>query len=86
MRKIVGILRPFDLHQTLYVYEDSNKIDYAKPTFAELNNTIFALVDQYQINDITFLGSMQFNRGIKNKLIEDELTKYSYNKLNINLL
>lgn len=27
MRKIISILQPFDLKQTLYVYENGNKLD-----------------------------------------------------------
>lgn len=86
MRKIVGILRPFDILQTIYVYEDNNKIDCAKINFKDLNDTIFELSSKYDIEEINFLGTKQFNKGIQNKLEAEEMTRYNKNKLKINLL
>ena len=41
MRKLVAIVRPFERFQTVYVYEDSNKIDQLKVALTDLNHTIF---------------------------------------------
>lgn len=86
MRKIVGILRPFDILQTIYVYEDNNKIDCAKVAFKDLNDAIFELSSKYDIEEVNFLGTKQFNKGIQNKLEAEEMTRYNKNKLKINLL
>ena len=43
MKKIVGILQPFDMYQTFFVYENGNKIDYAKIRISEIPDLVFAL-------------------------------------------
>ena len=40
MKKIVGVLRPFDLYQTIYIYEDGNQIDAFESTIDDLPNNI----------------------------------------------
>lgn len=87
MKKIVGILRPFDFHQTLYIYDNDNKIDHVRPTLENLIPTIFSLIEQYNdLTEINLLGPKQFNRGIKKNLLQEELTRYNSNKIKINLL
>ena len=36
MKKIIGILRPFDMVKTLYVYENGNKIEMQTTPIEEL--------------------------------------------------
>ena len=40
MKKIVAMLQPFDLKQTVYVYENGNKIKVVEIETAEVANTI----------------------------------------------
>lgn len=85
-RKIIGILRPFDLDQNLFVYEDSNKIDAVKTTIENLNESLFALVEKYNIKQIDLTGPHQFLRGIKKDFKEKEFEKYSIDNIEINLI
>lgn len=43
MKKIIGIIHPFDLYQILYVYEDGNKIEARKVKVEDIPSTIFKL-------------------------------------------
>ena len=43
MKKIVGIIHPFDLNQTLYVFEDGKSLEVTQATLEDLPITIFNL-------------------------------------------
>lgn len=43
MKKIIGLLRPFDLNQTFYVYEDGNKLGITQTTVDGIPDTVLAL-------------------------------------------
>lgn len=86
MKKIVGLIKPFDLKQNFYVYEDGNKIDTALPKIDEIGNTVLSLADKYNITQVDLVGSKQFNKGLRKKLQEEEMTKFNSNKLTINIL
>lgn len=87
MKKIVGILRPFDLTQSFYVYEDGNKIEVVYPKVSEINSTIIGLIDKYQIEQIDLTGPKQYAKGICKQLREDIVLKYNNNSnITINLI
>lgn len=86
MKKIVGILRPFDLQQNFYVYEDGNKIDAAALTVDQINSTVFAFVEKYNIHQMDLVGPKQYARGIAKKYQEAEIIKYSENIMTINII
>ena len=81
MRKIIGIIHPFDLKQTFYVYEDGNKLDIVHTTIQEIPDTIFKLSNLYDTYQIDLSGSEQFAKGIIKKIQEQEFTRYNENKL-----
>lgn len=84
--KIIGILRPFDLEQSFYVYENGNKIDMAYPTIDEVNDTIFTFVEKYNITQVDLTGPKQYIKGISKKIKEAEFSKYNKNSIQINLI
>lgn len=86
MRKIVGVLRPFDYQQQFFVYEDGNKIDSAETPVDNIPETILNLTQKYDITQVDLTGPKQYARGISQKIHEVEQTKYSENKLEINLI
>lgn len=86
MKKIIAILRPFDRKQNVYVYEDNNKIAAHQVTLDDFNTFMFQLNQQYDVTQIDLSGPKQFSRGIKRRLEEEEIKKYSENKLNINII
>lgn len=85
-RKIVGLIKPFDMKQNFYVYEDGNKLTSAEPKLEEISDTIFSFADQYNITQVDLVGPKQYIRGLTKKIQETEIKKYSKNKLEINII
>lgn len=83
MKKIIGIIHPFDMQQMFYVYEDGNKLEVINTKIQNIPETIFSLSDKYNINDINLSGSKHYIKGLIKQIQEKEITKYNYNKLNI---
>lgn len=86
MKKIVGVLRPFDLEQSFYVYENGNKIDMAHPTVDEINEVVFSFIEKYNIFQIDLTGPKQYAKGISKKIKETEMLKYNKNSIEVNLI
>lgn len=86
MKKIVGVIRPFDLRQTFYVYEDGNKIAIEYPTINEINESVFLLSSKYDVNQLDLVGPKQYNRGLSKRIKEAEIAKYNKNTLEINVV
>lgn len=83
MKNIVVILRPFDMDQTLIVYEDGNKIDMAQVSVDDFNKTMFSLADQYEIDSVDLVGPKRYAEGIKNQIIAYSASQYSCRPLEI---
>ena len=80
MKKIIAPIRPFDMQQHLYVFEDGEKIDEATVSLSDVENTVLDFINKYQITDVDIAGPKQFNQKIGQGLI----TKYS--AININFV
>ena len=83
MRKIIGIIHPFDIYQTFYVYEDGNKLEIIQTKMNDIPDTIFQLSHTYDVYQVDLSGAERFIKGIIKKIQEKEFTKYNENKLNI---
>ncbi len=83
MKKIIGIIHPFDIYQTFYVYEDSNKLEIIQTKMNDIPDTIFQLSHTYDVYQVDLSGAERFIKGIIKKIQEKEFTKYNENKLNI---
>lgn len=86
MKKIVGILRPFDTRQNFYVYEDGNKLVAAQPKLEEISEILFAWSKEYDVKQVDLVGPKQYNRGLKKQILEAEMSKYNVNTLEINII
>ena len=64
MKKIIGIINPFEFKQNLYVCEDNLKIDAIQPTLDQLKETIFALADKYEVEEIAIKGPKTYVNGL----------------------
>lgn len=81
MKKIIGIIHPFDLYQFFYVYEDGNKLDITKTTIDKIPQVIFTFSKIYDTYQVDLSGSQHFTKGIANQIQEAEIAKYGENKL-----
>ena len=86
MKKIITVLRPFDLEQVLMVYEDGNKIDVVKTTIEDLYPSIFALMEKHDTYQLDLVGPKSYTKGLKNQIETAAITKYESNKIEINII
>lgn len=83
MRKIIGIIHPFDMYQTFYVYEDGKKLETIQTRVTDIPDTIFELSRAYNVYQVDLSGAEHFSEGIIKQIQEKENTKYNENKLTI---
>lgn len=83
MKRIVTLVTPVAFEQDIVVYEDNNKIDFVKTDMDHFYETMVNLVQQYEVSEIRLLGAKKYANGIKDKLSEEILTKYTKNEVNI---
>lgn len=81
MKKIIGIIHPFDIYQTFYVYEDGNKLEIVQTKMKDIPNTVFELSHTYDVYQVDLSGAEHFNKGIVRQIQEEEIAKYNENKL-----
>ena len=86
MKKIVGVLKPFNLHQNFYLYEDGVQIESAQPKVDEISDLVFSYMEKYQIEQLDLLGPKQYLKGLSLKIKEKEKTKFNKNTLKINII
>lgn len=81
MKKIIGIIRPFDVKQVLYVYQDGNKLDNIQPTIDSMPEQVIQLAYKHEISQIDLSGPKRFTENIIKKIKQREMTKYNKNEL-----
>ena len=64
MKKIIGIIHPFDIYQTFYVYEDGNKLEIVHTKINDIKDTVYELYRMYDIYQVDLSGSEQFAKCI----------------------
>ena len=77
MKKIVSVIKPFTLVQNIFIYEDTDKIATYTANLNDIQNTLLKLTEEYQINNISLVGSKKFSKGIKEKIEQAEMIKYN---------
>lgn len=83
MRKIIGIVHPFDAQQILYVYEDGNKLTFTKVSLKDMPDLILKLSEQYEVEEVNLSGAKSFNQKLVQEIQQQEILKYNKNKLQI---
>ena len=81
MKKIIGIIHPFDIHQRLYVYQDGNKLEMRYSKLNNISEDIIELAYTYDIQQVDLSGAKQFSQGIVKEIQKKELTRYNTNKI-----
>lgn len=76
MRKIIGMIRPFEMNQTLMVYEDGNKIDLCDTTIETLNVDMLSLMDKHETYQADLVGPKKFLMGLRSAINEEAITRY----------
>ena len=86
MKKIIAMVRPFDAQQILMVYEDGNKIDMIQTSITDFNESLFALSEKHEVYQLDMTGPKKYIKGLEKQIKEAEMTKYSANKIEINII
>lgn len=86
MKKIIGIDRPFDLVKQFIVYEDGNKIETYPSTVDTRIKDLFALIKKYDVQQIDLVGPKKYLLGIKEQIEEENISKYNFKNLEINII
>ena len=86
MKKIFAMVRPFDAQQILMVYEDGNKIDMIQTSIADFNESLFALSEKHEVYQLDMTGPKKYIKGLEKQIKEAEMTKYSANKIEVNII
>ena len=63
--KIVGIIKPFDMMQKIYVFNEGDNIETVSTTLEDFNNIIFSLCNKYNITNIDFNAPNSDNATFK---------------------
>ena len=84
MKKIVGVLNPFDSTQSFYFYEDGNRIDRVTGAIDELPEKLITFAKMYNVSDVDVMGPDYFSKGIIKEINNYMITKYNQNVLTIN--
>ncbi|MCD8210164.1 MAG: hypothetical protein LUC37_01330 [Prevotella sp.] len=85
-KKIVGMLRPYELKQQFFVYEDNFLTESVQIPMSNLYQGIMDLAKKYEITRIDFTGPKQYSKGLARKLKEFEASKYEEDNLEINIM
>ena len=86
MKKIIAMVRPFDAQQILMVYEDGNKIDMIQTSIADFNESLFVLSEKHEVYQLDMTGPKKYIKGLEKQIKEAEMTKYSANKIEVNII
>ena len=60
MKKIIGIIHPFDVYQIFYVYEDGNKLEIVHTKISDIPDTVFELSRAYDVYQVDLSGAEHF--------------------------
>ena len=86
--KIIGILKPFQLNQELYVYKGDSQLEKTTTDIENFPKMCINLIKKYKYYDIDLVGPSSFSLGIKrniNKEMIKENTSFK-NEINIKII
>lgn len=81
MKKIIGIIHPFDINQTFYVYDDEDKLETIETQMENIPDVVLKLASTYNIDQVDLTGTRRFTEKIVKQIQEKEINKYNENKL-----
>lgn len=86
MKKIVGILNPFDATQSFYFYEDGNRIDRLTCVMDDIPVKLMEFANKYGITDVDVTGPSFFSQTVVKEINKFMITKYETKPLNIKII
>ena len=85
MKRIISVVKPFDIIQNVFIYEDKNILETFEVNFENITDELLKLAKEKSILDIELIGPKKFSKKIKENILEKENLNYNENKINIKL-
>ena len=82
--KIVIWTSPTIRFQKLYVFKEGEMVDQIGVTVEDLNETLLALMNKYNINRLDFSGTHSYAEGLVKDFQEKSMLKFGVNDVRIN--
>lgn len=86
MKKIIAIMKPFDKMQYIHIYEDGECLCNHGIPMDQFSERLPELAAQYGATDIDLAGPKAFTNKFKEEVETYNLTQYSENKIQVNLI
>lgn len=83
MKKMVSLLQPFTMQQTLIVYENGNKLDVITTSIKDFPETVYKTSLTYNCSELEFMGTTKFAKGIGKQIEELGISKYNSKEIKI---
>lgn len=83
MKKMISLLQPFVMQQTLIVFENDKKIDTITTTLNDFPEVVYQTSIKYDCSQLEFIGTTKFAKGIGEKIEELGVSKYNSQKIQI---
>lgn len=84
-KRIVGLVRPFEINQRFLIYDGYTKISETNFSIQQIEEKILNLAKTENIENIDLIGPHAFLKEIKDNILTKELSLYNKNSLKINL-
>jgi len=81
---ITAFIHAFILEQEVKVYQNGECIKTVKCTLDDLEETIYSLVNLYNIKQINLAGNQLYSLRVKEKMMDSKYNKFK-DKLEINI-
>ena len=81
--KIIVVVSPVDIRQTIYVYKDGDLLFKISVPSCELKTSIPTLIEKHQVFNLTFAGPQTYAKKFANDIQEHAIKTYGANKVNI---
>lgn len=86
MDKIVTRIYPFVLNQKVLVYKNNECVKEVECPLNKLEDTLYNLCKEYDIQEVDLGGNEQFNINLKDNIERYGLSNYDQFQINVNLV
>lgn len=83
MKRLVGLIEPFDFNQKLYVFEGDTLVMQVSVPFADIPERVVTFCHQDGITSVTLQGDVHFTRRLKQEIYEKEFVNYGESKITV---
>lgn len=83
MEKIIVVLSPIEIWQSVYVYKDNDLVYRSKSVSMDLKTVLPKLIEEHKVYDIEFTGAKDYSKRFGQQLMDYSVEKYGQDKVHI---